>query len=77
MADHYGLIDKGFYCYDGLDFLVSAQATLRTSVETLLHQMSPKQISIFIQYWLTVSKSLQSGLCASYKKKKKESMTDD
>lgn len=50
MADHYGLIDKGFYCCDGLGFLVFAQLTLRTSAENLLHQISRKQISVFIYY---------------------------
>lgn len=65
MADHYGLIDKGFYCCDGLGFLVFAQLTLGTSAENLLHQISRKQISIFIYYWFSVSQSSESGLCAS------------
>lgn len=62
MADHYGLIDKGFYCCEGLGFLVSA---LGTSAENLLHLISPKQISILMSYWWSVSQPSDSGLCAS------------
>lgn len=90
MADHKGLIDKGFYCCEGLGFLVSA---LGTSAENLLHLISPKTNfhshvppvvcvsairvrSLCLNRWKNTPQ-LSSFLYEKNKTKKKDSMTDD